>query len=153
MSLQKTIRSNWVFWIFLGGLVYAFILTQGLPLWDDDFTSWFSKIHDRSLLSLIGEWLSPVSTQPQYWGFNERPLQKVIYKLLHAAFGYESWAYFLFKDLVYAGLGAMLYLWGLRLVPATRGGRLAALSASAFFVLAPGPMASLCALRGLRARG
>lgn len=129
--------------VFAIALVYTLILTQGLTLWDDDFTSWFVQIQGQSIWDLMIEWVSPVSTQPQYWGFNERPLQKLIYKVLYAFFGYESWGYFLFKNLAYAGAGMMIYLWSLRLVPATREGRWAAEAAAAIFVLAPGPAASL----------
>lgn len=129
-------------WLLFGGFVFAFFFVQGIPLWDDDFTSWFWKIKDKSLFTLFLEIISPVSTQPQYWGFNERPIQAIIYKILHHVSGYESWSYFLYKSAVYAGLGVMVYLWGLCLVPKGKPGAWAALAAAVFFLLAPGPMAS-----------
>lgn len=140
---MKLFRQSATARVFAVVLVYALFLTQGLPLWDDDFTSWFATIQGQNIWSLILECLSPLSTQPQHWGFNERPIQKLVYKVLHSMAEYQGWAYFLFKDLVYAGAGAMVYLWSLRLVPATRAGRWAALAATALFVLAPGPAASL----------
>ncbi|MCM2279193.1 MAG: tetratricopeptide repeat protein [Oligoflexia bacterium] len=130
-------------WLLLGGFVYAWVFSQGIPLWDDDFTSWFWKIKDQSLGRTVFELLSPISTQPQYWGFNERPLQALIYKLFHLVSGYEAWSYFLYKSAVYAGLGALVYLWAQRLLPArAANGKLAAAAAAVFLLLAPGPMAA-----------
>lgn len=129
-------------WLFMAGFVYAFIFGQGLPLWDDDFTSWFWKIKDRGIGSIFLEWISPISTQPQYWGFNERPVQALVYKIFHLVSGYEAWSYFLYKDVIYAGMGVMVYLWGLRLAGNAPHAKLVALAAAAIFLLAPGTMAS-----------
>jgi len=131
-------------WLLIGGFAYAVFMSQGIPLWDDDFTSWFWKIKDKSIFRYLFELVSPISTQPEYWGFNERPLQILVYKFFYLISGYESWSYFLFKSAVYAGLGVMIYLWGLRLIPKTQGNenRLAAAAAAVFFLLLPGPMAS-----------
>lgn len=137
-------------WLLIGGFVYAWFFGQGIPLWDDDFTSWFWKIKDQSLFTTLFQWISPISTQPQYWGFNERPVQALVYQVFHLISGYDSWSYFAYKSLVYGGLGVMIYLWALRLVPASElgskqgisRGNLAAFAAAAFFLLAPGPMAA-----------
>ncbi len=131
--------------LFLFGFAYAWFFSQGIPLWDDDFTSWFWKIKDRQITSIVWEWISPVSTQPEHWGFNERPLQALIYKLGYAVSGYESWSYFLFKNAVYGALGVMIYLWGLRLVPESLSpsrARTAALAVAILFLVAPAPMAA-----------
>jgi hypothetical protein len=129
-------------WLAVFGFAYGWLFSQGIPLWDDDFTSWFWKIKDQSLFHYVWEWISPISTQPQYWGFNERPLQSIIYKLCYLISGYESWSFFLFKSAVYGGLGVMIYQWGLRLVPRTPHGRVAAICAAVFFLLTPGPLAA-----------
>ena len=129
-------------WLLVGGFIYAGFISQGIPLWDDDFTSWLWKTKDHSIFHYILETLSPISTQPQYWGFNERPLEALVYKFFSMIGGYESWSYFLFKDLAYAGVGVMIYCWGLRLVPKTQGGRLAALAAAVFALVTPGFTAS-----------
>ena len=127
-------------WLLVGGLIYAWFFGQGIPLWDDDFTSWFWKIKDKSVLRVLLEWLSPLSTQPENWGFNERPLQALTYKLCYWISGYDSWSYMLFKGVAFALVGVMIYQWGLRLAPATRGGRMAALAAAIVFMVIPGPM-------------
>jgi tetratricopeptide (TPR) repeat protein len=135
---EDTLRGG----LIVGCLAYALFFTQGIPFWDDDFTSWFWKIKDQSLFHYILEWISPISTQPQYWGFNERPLQCIIYKLCYMIAGYEAWPYLLFKCAVYAGLGGMIYAWSRRLVPSTKLGARAAAAAAIFFIVAPGPMAA-----------
>ncbi len=128
--------------LFFGGFFYAWFMSQGVPYWDDDYTSWFWKIKDHGLFYYVWEWLWPISTQPQHWGFNERPLESLTYKIFYYLSGYEAWTYFIFRSLVYAGLGSMIYLWGLRLVPKSQKGRIAAVCASVFFLLAPGPLAA-----------
>lgn len=128
--------------VVLGSFVLAFVLSQGVPLFDDDFTSWFWKIKDKSFWAILWEWISPISTQPQYWGFNERPVQALVYRIGYWISGYESWSYFLYKDLVYAGIGGMMYLWGLRLTGTTTNGKLAAAVGAALLVLAPPPAAA-----------
>ena len=109
-------------WLLIGGLMYAWFFGQGVPYWDDDFTSLFWKIKDKSVLQIFLEWLSPLSTQPETWGFNERPMQALTYKLCYGISGYESWSYMVFKGVALALMGVMIYQWGLRLTPATRGG-------------------------------
>ncbi|MCM2323825.1 MAG: tetratricopeptide repeat protein [Oligoflexia bacterium] len=129
-------------WLLLGGFIYAWFFGQGIPLWDDDFTSWFWKIKDQSIFRTLFELISPISTQPQFWGFNERPVQALVYQLFHLVSGYDSWSYFLYKSLVFAGMGGLIYLWSQRLMSGRGPVKLAALAAAAFFLLAPGPMAA-----------
>lgn len=130
--------------LMLAGFLYAAFLVQGLPLWDDDFTSWFWKIKDQSIWTTLGQWLSPISTQPEYWGFNERPVQALVYQIGYIISGYEAWSYFLYKSLVFAALGYMAYLWGQRLMPASSRGaaRGGALAGAVLLLLAPGTAAS-----------
>ncbi|MGZ3688634.1 MAG: hypothetical protein ACXVBW_10055, partial [Bdellovibrionota bacterium] len=141
-SLRAAWRDPWFRRLLLGGFIYAWFMSQGIPLWDDDFTSWFWKIKDHSIFHYVWEWISPISTQPQFWGFNERPLEILVYKIFQKISGYDSWSYFLYKSGVYGGLGAMIYAWALRLVPSPRDGKIAAALGAVFFLAAPGPMAA-----------
>lgn len=143
MKIKKLIQEDqWIVFLFFGAFLYAFFFAQGMPLWDDDFTSWFWKIKDRSLFSILFDWIVPISTQPQYWGFNERPVQAIFYKICYMISGYESWSFFFFKNIIYAAMGVMVYLWGLRLVPQTKDGKIAAMAGAVFLLLAPGPLAA-----------
>ncbi len=126
--------------LLVGGLIYAWFFGQGIPLWDCDFIDWSSKIGDKSILRVLLEWLSPLSTQPENWGFNERPLQVLVYKLCYGISGFDSWSYMIFKGVAFALVGVLIYQWSLRLTPATRGGRMAALAAAIVFMVMPGPM-------------
>jgi tetratricopeptide (TPR) repeat protein len=133
-------RQKRLWFVVAIAFVFAAFLSQGVPLFDDDFTSWFWKIQDRSIGSLLADWILPVSTQPQYWGFNERPLQALAYNSIRALFGYQSWAFFLYKDIVYAGLIGALYAWCLRLVPEGPRRSWLAMAAAFFFMVCPGPV-------------
>ncbi len=55
--------------VFAAARLHGWFFTQGLPLWDDDF-NWLTG---RSAGEILWRWISPVSTQPEHWGFNERP--------------------------------------------------------------------------------
>jgi len=140
--MRKVSFDPWILGVFLGGFLYAAFFSQGIPLWDDDFTSWLWKIKDQSVFRFLWEWISPLSTQPEYWGFNERPLEALFYQFCFWISGYESWSYFFLKDLAYAGMGVMIYLWSLRLVPAGSQRKMAAVTATVFFLLTPGPLAA-----------
>lgn len=128
--------------LFGGLFIYALFLSWGIPLWDDDFTSWISQIWDKNLAQLLWEVISPLSTQPEHWGFNERPLQKIFYKIGWYVSGKESWAYWVLKCLGFAGLGVAVYRWALLLVPKSKEGRWAALGASLFLMASPGVTAA-----------
>ncbi len=142
-SSAAALRRDRSAWALFGGVtLLAFIFTQGLPLWDDDFTSWFWKIKDRSIPGLLWDWISPVSSQPQYWGFNERALQALAYKVGHLVSGYEGWSYFLYKSLIYGAFAVAMYAWCLRATEGVVRGRLIATAVAVFVVLAPGPMAA-----------
>lgn len=127
--------------LLIFGFLYAWFFCQGLPFWDDDFTHWFAG-HERSLLSHLVAWLSPISTRPQYWGFDDRPLQSLLYAIVYRISGYNSWSYCLYRSIVYAALGTMIYSWGLRLAPQSRRRPIATAAAALFFLLAPGPTAA-----------
>jgi hypothetical protein len=128
------------------GLLFALFLTQGLPYWDDDFTSWFWKVEGRSLLSLLAEWIWPVSTQPEHWGFNERPAQAFLYKLLFLLAGYDAAPAFFLKSAAFAWVGWRIAALSSLLSGGTSlSGRAAwgAAGAAFLFYTAPGPVAAL----------
>lgn len=95
----------------LGIFLWALFLTQGLPLWDDDFTSWIKRYQDRSTWLLFWDALSPLSTQPQHWGFNERPVQMILYRLAEVLSGDRGWAYFGIKSLTLSAMGVGVAAW------------------------------------------
>lgn len=136
-------------WLLVGGFLYALFFAQGLPLWDDDFWSWFRgqatkqpPLSELTFLGLLWRLVWPLSGLDWGWGYNDRPIQMIVYKLAYLISGYESWSYFLYKSLVYAGLGVMIYTWVLRLVPEREHGRRAGLAAAIFFLVTPGPLAA-----------
>ncbi|OFZ79955.1 MAG: hypothetical protein A2583_15155 [Bdellovibrionales bacterium RIFOXYD1_FULL_53_11] len=129
-------------WLLIGGFAYSLFFTQGIPLWDDDFTSWLWKVKDTSWWRYLFEIISPVSTQPQHWGFNERPLECLVLRTFYLISGYESWSYFLYRDVMYGALAVMIYLWGVRLTRGGPNGKLAVFAAAVFFIFAPGVMAA-----------
>jgi tetratricopeptide (TPR) repeat protein len=123
-------------WLFAGAFAYAWALTQGLPLWDDDYKLWTTE---QGVLSLLFDWLLPVSTEPDRWGFAERPVQKLVYKVCRAISGFDAWSYRLYKGLAFALLVTLVYVW----VNRVSGRRAPALAAALFFGLLPNVMASL----------
>ncbi len=130
--------------VLAGGSLFAFLLTLGIPLWDDDFTSWFRKIQEHSIFRYLWEWIWPVSTQPEYWGFNERPVQSLIYKFFYGISGYHSWSYFLFKSLIYGLVGWRIYCLALLLGGnVSIGARRAAAAIAGLYLVSPGPVAAL----------
>ena len=131
-------------WTVLGaGFLFALFFLQNLPYWDDDYTSWFQRALPRSFSSLLWELFSPVSSQLESWGFEQRTVQCIVYKLCYTIAGHNSWPYLLFRCACYAGLGLLIYFWVLRLIPETSRGKKAAFAAAMFVLVAPGPVAAL----------
>lgn len=133
----------WAYAILMLGLLWTAFISQGLPYWDVDFTNFFSVTLNRSLGQLVGDLLSPVSRDPENWGFMDRVVQMLVYKISYSIAGYNSWPYLLFRCFSYGFLAFFTYVWSLRLVPGSSSGRRAAFAAATFFVIAPGPTAAL----------
>lgn len=125
--------------VFGVSLLFAWFIGQGIPYWDGDFDMYFKGAFERTLPQLLWGWISPVYQGPGNWGFQDRPPQFMIYKLVYRFAGYHSWPIWIFKDLCYAGLCLMIYQWVLLVAP---GARKAALGAAIFFLVAPGPVAA-----------
>ena len=87
---------------------FAFFLSHGLPLWDDDYAQWLAQAQ-VSFFDLLGRFLLPVTSEPNSWGYSDRPLQVLIYRILHTFFGYWGTGYFFVKSLVFGALVGYLY--------------------------------------------
>jgi tetratricopeptide (TPR) repeat protein len=135
--------------LLVGGFLFAVFILQGLPYWDDDFASVLTPNQSRSLFHLFLQWLSPIFTgsmnygMADRWGFQDRPVQFIAYKISYLIAGYDPWPYSLFKCACFAGLGVMIYSWALRLQKEGQDNRKAAFAASVFFLVTPGPVASM----------
>jgi len=129
--------------LLVGGFLFGAFWVQGLPYWDCDYSVNFEASQGRSLLGLIGQWLSPINNGTADWGFLDRQVQFIVYNICYKIAGYHPWPYLLFRTACYAGLGVMIYAWALRLIPETRNSKRAAAAAALFFLFAPGPVASM----------
>ncbi len=95
-ALSSPQRSCLLF-VFLFSILYAHFLSWGLPLWDDDFGWWLNPIADKSIWDLILEILSPLSAQSENWAFNERPVQRLIYKISYLVSEREKLVLFFYQ--------------------------------------------------------
>src|SRR5713226_3897826 len=129
--------------VLIAGLAFAALISQGLPFWDGDFTIYFQAIQNKGLAHLFWLWISPISADISNWGFLDRAVQLIVYKLSYRIAGYDSWPYLLIRVACYGGLGVMIYAWALRLVAEERKHRRAAAAAAVFFLVAPAPVAAL----------
>ncbi|MCM2278788.1 MAG: tetratricopeptide repeat protein [Oligoflexia bacterium] len=116
----------------------AFFFSHGLPLWDDDYGVWLAQA-ESGLLPLLLRILSPLTSDPLAWGYSDRPVQVLLYKLLHLVFGTWGSGYFLVKSLAFGALGGALYH-AMRRASVERG---IAYLALALFALSTTSLASL----------
>ena len=121
---------------------YLFLLSQGIPFWDDDYTSWFRRISGKSVPQLLWECVSPIAQDTKNWAFNERPVEALAYKLSFLLLGYQSWLLLAFKGLALLGCFVLINRWAQRLVPDLPGAKWVSRSAALLFITAPGPLAS-----------
>jgi hypothetical protein len=127
--------------LLAGGFLWAAFISQGLPYWDGDFTIYFRGMLGKSFARLLWEWIAPISTNPESWGFLDRAVQFLTYKISYQIAGYDSWPYSLLRNLCYAGMGVMIYAWVRRLAGLSKG-RWPAVAAASFFLITPGPIAA-----------
>lgn len=88
----------------------TFFFSHGLPLWDDDYSQWLTQANQGFFSNLI-RFLSPFTTEPQTWGYSDRPGQVLIYQILHLLFGYWGTGFFFVKSVVFGALIGALYRW------------------------------------------
>ncbi|OFZ81345.1 MAG: hypothetical protein A2583_14455 [Bdellovibrionales bacterium RIFOXYD1_FULL_53_11] len=144
MALNLKGLKTWIkknpdtFWTSIACAVLAFIYTQGLPLWDADYSQWLAQA-DQSLFTLIKRTLLPVTTEPATWGYSDRPLQALICKILFFLFEYWGGGYFFVKSLAYGAFCGAVYHW----MRALDLSRMASWMATALLALGTGPMAAL----------
>ena len=129
--------------VLIVGLSFGGLICQGLPYWDVDYNIHFRALQNQNLARLLLAWISPVSADTRNWGFLDRTVQLIVYKLAYLLAGYNSWPYLIVLTVCYAGLGVTIYGWVRRLAPATGDSRWAAAAAAVFFLTAPGPVAAL----------
>lgn len=127
--------------LLAGGFLWAAFIAQGLPYWDGDFTIYFPGMLHKSLRRLVWEWIAPISTSPENWGFLDRAAQFLSYKISYQIAGYDPWPYSLLRNLCYAGMGVMIYAWVKRLAGLSKG-RWPAVAAAVFFLITPGAIAA-----------
>lgn len=101
-------------WVAGIGAVIGFFFTQGLVLWNEDYGQWLNEA-SRSWGTILGRILSPMTSSPETWGANDRPLQVLLYKLVTTIFGTGSTAFYVLKAAGFGLLFGMLHLWARRL--------------------------------------
>lgn len=116
----------------------AFFFTHGLPLWDQDYARWLVEA-DQGILKLLGRILLPITSDPAGWGYSDRPMQALLYKIYSMVFGTWGTGYFLMKSLAFGGLCGMIYHW----MRALGVDRAAATVAIALFGLSSNALASV----------
>jgi len=116
----------------LAAFVYLGLLTQGERLFDNDY-DWIAAAQ-VGWLEILGRIGMPI---PESWGFQDRPVQVLCFKILHTTFGYSPAPYYAFKALLLAGVACGIALFCLR----TGLGLRAGLAAAGIFALS-GPVFS-----------
>ncbi len=127
--------------LLVGGFLWAAFIAQALPFWDGDFTIYFRGMLGKSMGRLLWEWIAPISTNPESWGFLDRAVQFLAYKVSYQIAGYDPWPYSFLRNLCYAGMGVLIYAWIGRLTGPSKS-RWPAVAAAVFFLVAPGPIAA-----------
>lgn len=131
-------QHRWLVALFVVALLQCAWLAQGMQLWDDDYTHWLRPALTRPTLSLVADVLSPVSTRPEAWGFDERPLNTLLFWACYQLGGYDPRIFFALHALGLAVCTIMVALWGRRLGANRRGAAAAAL----LFLCGSGPLSA-----------
>ncbi|NIW62933.1 MAG: hypothetical protein GWN23_03740, partial [Gemmatimonadetes bacterium] len=87
----------------LVAFVFHALLTQGLRLFDNDY-DWINAARAGGL-DILADILRPV---PERWGFQDRPVQILLFKALFSLSGHGPAAYYLFKAFLVALLAVAL---------------------------------------------
>ena len=86
--------------------VVAFFFTHGLPLWNEDYSQWLAQANG-SFFDLVLRIVLPITWSPETWGYSDRPVQALIYKIFHLVFGYWGTGFYLMKSIAF---GAIIYV-------------------------------------------
>ncbi|MES1261825.1 MAG: hypothetical protein ABUS49_08815, partial [Acidobacteriota bacterium] len=129
--------------VFAAGLLWAALIQQGVPYWDADYANVFKPVLTKPLSAHLADLFSPGSTDPENWGFMDRTAEFAVYSLSHSIAGYHPWPYLILRILAFAGLGLVIYRWGLRVLSEQSRDRAPAAAAALFLIVAPGPAAAM----------
>ena len=116
----------------LAAFIYLAQLTQGERLFDNDY-DWIAAAR-VGWLEILGRIFAPI---PESWGFQDRPVQVLCFKILYTTFSYSPAPYYALKALLLAGVACGIVLFCLRTGPGLRTG----FAAAGVFVLS-GPVFS-----------
>ena len=120
----------------LCAFAYAGLLLGDLRLFDNDY-DWINTAQDTGWLGVLGEILRPI---PERWGFQDRPVQTLVFKLLHSFAGEQPGVYYAFKAGLFAGVSVAISWFARRL----GSDALAAILAGAIFAISsPGHASAL----------
>lgn len=93
--------------IFLAIFLYSSFFLQGMRLFDDDYNVCLANAHKYSVPTVLWQIFNPVLNE---WNAEFRPVQTLIFQLLHALFDYEPSGYYYFKSLILALFSTFYYL-------------------------------------------
>lgn len=110
-----------------GAFAYAGTLLSGLRLFDNDY-DWINQARDTGWLALAGDILRPI---PESWGFQDRPVQVLVFKGLYGLFAQTAAGYYAFKAFLLAAVAVGIT----RLARTLHFGTSTALLAGAIFAL------------------
>jgi len=98
--------------------VVAFFFTHGLPLWNEDYSQWLAQANG-SFFDLVLRIVLPITWSPETWGYSDRPVQALIYKIFHLVFGYWGTGFYLMKSIAFGAFCGVIYRW-LRVIGTTK---------------------------------
>jgi hypothetical protein len=84
----------------LAAFLFAGGVLSGLRLFDNDY-DWINQAQDAGLLQLLGDILRPI---PERWGFQDRPTQTLVFRLIYGAVGYSAFSFYTFKAALFGGV-------------------------------------------------
>lgn len=94
----------------LAAAAAMFLFAHGLPLWDDDYGQWLAQAQG-GFFELLKRLILPVTSEPATWGYSDRPMQVLIYRILSLFFGTWGTGYFFVKCLAFGALSGTMYHW------------------------------------------
>jgi hypothetical protein len=83
----------------LAAFLFAGVVLSGLRLFDNDY-DWINQAQDAGWLQLLGDIFRPI---PERWGFQDRPTQTLVFRLIYGAVGYSAFTFYTFKAALFGG--------------------------------------------------